>query len=450
MARKKKHAPLDVYINNRLAGQLLKETGGAISFTYDPSWLEWEHRFPVSLSLPLRQAAYRGMPVSAVFDNLLPDNPDIRKKVAERTGAAGTDAWSLLEEIGRDCVGAMQFLHEGEKPGALDLIQGEPISDEAIERLLANLGRVPLGIDPEHAFRISVAGAQEKTALLHHEGRWMQPTGTTPTSHIFKPEIGTIPTAGGEIDMTASVDNEHYCLTLMEEFGLEVAATRIVTFGKRRVLVVKRFDRQPRPDGGMLRLPQEDCCQALGVPPSRKYQSTVEGHENGPGIVDIMKLLQGSDTPTEDRAAFFRAQIIFWLIGATDGHAKNFSIFLRPGGGFRLTPFYDVLTAQPAFDKGQIPRKAFRLAMFVGHSRKYRVLEIAGRHFVEIGRKAGLGPTVIGQLIDDVLKRAAEAPAKALARMPDDFERSIHASVAAAVEKRLPLLSAGLAELQTA
>ena len=334
MARKKSHAPLDVYINNRLAGQLLKEPSGAISFTYDESWLEWENRFPVSLCLQLQRAPWRGEPVSAVFENLLPDNPDIRRKVAERFGAAGPDAYSLLEEIGRDCVGAMQFLHEGERPGALNMLEGTLLDDEQIEKDLANLGRVPLGVDPEHGFRISIAGAQEKMALLFHEGQWMRPIGTTPTTHILKPEIGTIPTSGGEIDLRASVDNEHYCLVLLEQFGLEVARTQISTFGKRRVLVVERFDRELRQDGSMLRLPQEDCCQALGVPPSRKYQSTVEGHQNGPGIVDIMKLLQGSDNPNEDREAFFKSQIIFWLIGATDGHAKNFSIFLRPGGGF--------------------------------------------------------------------------------------------------------------------
>ena len=448
MARRKTHAPLDVYINNRLAGRLLKEPSGAISFTYAASWLQWDYRFAVSLSLPLRESAWRGATVAAVFENLLPDNPDIRKKVAERTGAAGTDAWSLLDEIGRDCVGAMQFLHEGEKPDAPDVVHGEPVSDEQIERILDNLGRVPLGIDPEHAFRISVAGAQEKTALLFHDGKWMQPTGTTPTSHILKPQIGTIPTASGEVDLTASVDNEHYCLTLLEQFGLEIARTRIETFGKRRVLVVERFDREIRENGSLLRLPQEDCCQALGVPPSRKYQSAVEGHQNGPGIVSIMKLLQGSDVPIRDRAAFFKSQILFWLIGATDGHAKNFSIFLLPGGGYRLTPFYDVLSVQTAFDRNQIPRKHFRLAMSVGKSGKYKVEEIAGRHFVESGRKAGLGPKIIGEVINEVLDLAGNAPDRTLAKMPDDFDQDIHASIAAAISRRLPLLGAGLAELK--
>ena len=338
MARRKTHEPLDVWINGRLAGKLLKEPGGAISFTYHASWLDWSHRFPVSLSLPLQSAPWRGEPVVAVFDNLLPDNPDIRRKVAERFGAAGPDAYSLLEEIGRDCVGAMQFLPEGERPGALDNLQGTPLDAAQIEKDLANLGRAPLGIDPEQGFRISIAGAQEKMALLFHDGQWMRPIGTTPTTHILKPEIGTIPTAGGEIDLSASVDNEHYCLVLLEQFGLDVAKTEIRTFGRRRVLVVERFDRELRQDGRMLRLPQEDCCQALGVPSTRKYQSTVEGHRNGPGVIDIMKLLQGSDMPNEDREAFFRSQIIFWLIGATDGHAKNFSVFLQARRGIPADP----------------------------------------------------------------------------------------------------------------
>lgn len=197
----------------------------------------------------------------------------------------------------------------------------------------------------------------------------------------------------------------------------------------------------------MLRLPQEDCCQALGVPPSRKYQSTVEGHRNGPGVVDIINLLQGSDAPNEDREAFFRSLIIFWLIGATDGHAKNFSIFLRPGGGFKLTPFYDVLSAQPAFDKGQIKQKDFRMAMSVGNTGKYRVLDIMGRHFAESGKKAGLGPVIIDKVIREIIGYAPAAPGRALSRMPDDFPEEIHTSVTRAIEGRLRRLESGLTDV---
>lgn len=446
MARRKTHAPLKVLINGRIAGLLASEASGAIRFQYDDKWLEWEHRFAISLSLPMRTTAYQGAPVVAVFDNLLPDNPDIRRRVAERTGAQGTDAYSLLEQIGRDCVGAMQFLPEEIEAEPMPLT-GEPISDEEIERLLANLGGIPLGIDPEHDFRISVAGAQEKTALLQHEHKWLRPTGTTPTTHILKPQLGQIPTSTGVIDMTDSVDNEHYCLKLLESFGLKVASTAITTFGKRRVLVVERFDRQHVSDGRLLRLPQEDCCQALGIPPSRKYQSTVEGHQNGPSALDILKLLRGSDEPGKDQLDFFKSQILFWLIGATDGHGKNFSVFLRPGGGFELTPFYDVLSAQPAFDKRQIPNNRYKLAMSVGRSRKYQILNITGRHFVETGKEAGLGPIPIKKAIAEILDAASSAPARAREQMPDDFSNAVHDSVSRALNERLKLLKPALDDL---
>lgn len=442
MPRRRAHAPLDIFINNRLVGHLAKENDGAIRFGYDRHWLEWQNAFAVSLSLPLRPTQYAGAPVAAVFDNLLPDNPDIRRRVAERTGAEGTDAYSLLEEIGRDCVGAMQFLHEDEKPNALSDVQGERISDKEIEKILANLARAPLGMDVEQEFRISVAGAQEKTALLRSGNSWLRPRGTTPTTHILKPQLGMIPTAFGPIDMDASVDNEHYCLTLLEEFGLKVARTQIDTFGKRRVLVVERFDRLWRNGSELLRLPQEDCCQALGIPPARKYQN-----EGGPSAAGILKLLQQADEPVEDQSAFFKALILFWLVGATDGHGKNFSIFLRPGGRYGLTPFYDVLTAQPAFDRKQIPHKSFRLAMSAGKSRKYKILEISGRHFVETGLEGGMGRAMIFAAIRDVFDRAESAPRRALARMPGDFATNIHESVTAAIRGRLAGLEAGLQEI---
>ena len=142
-------------------------------------------------------------------------------------------------------------------------------------------------------------------------------------------------------------------------------------FGGRRTLVVERFDRRWTRDGRLLRLPQEDCCQALSIPPTRKYQS-----EGGPGMREIITLLKASDAPEADIAVFVRANIMLWLLGATDGHAKNFSIFLAPGGGFRMTPLYDVLTAQPSLAAHQIQQKKFRLAMSVGKNRHYEIHDI--------------------------------------------------------------------------
>jgi serine/threonine-protein kinase HipA len=434
MPRRRAHAPLNVLINNRLCGRLEKQAGGAISFQYDQGWLDWRSAFPISLSLPLQESPWRGEAVVAVFDNLLPDNVSVRRQVAERTGAEGADAYSLLEQIGRDCVGAMQFLPDGEEADAMQPVQGQPINDEEIEHLLANLARAPLGIDPETEFRISVAGAQEKTALLRHDGQWMRPIGTTPTTHILKPQLGEIPTSSGVIDLSDSVENEHFCLALMESFGLPVARTEIATFGKRKVLVVERFDRVHRGDR-LLRLPQEDFCQALSIPSSRKYQK-----DHGPGAVSLITRLQESDDPLSDQAKVFKSQIIFWLIGATDGHAKNFSLFLRPGGRFELTPFYDVLTAQPAFDAKRIQHKHFTVAMSAGATPHYKILDIHGRHFVETAKAAGLGPTPIRRVLDEVLEAAPSAADKALAKMPADFPQAIHASVAGAIKSRLPRL----------
>lgn len=442
MARKKTHAPLNVLINGRLVGQLVKAPNGAISFQYAESWLDWEYRFAVSLSLPLRPTAYRGSEVAAVFDNLLPDRDAVRRRVAERMGAQGTDTYSLLEAIGRDCIGAMQFLPEDQPDAPEPNVKGEPLTDRDVEAILADLARAPLGVDKDQEFRISVAGAQEKTALLNIDGKWHRPLGTTPTTHILKPQLGQIPSADGMIDMSDSVDNEHYCMRLMEAFGLDVAKTEIVTFGERRVLVVERFDRRWRNANHLLRLPQEDCCQALGFPPTRKYQSDL-----GPSSRDIMTLLQGADDAETDQASFLTSQILFWLMGATDGHAKNFSIFLKPGGRYSLTPFYDVLSAQPAFDKGQIPQNKFRLAMSAGKNRHYRISEIMGRHFVQSGKAAGMGPTLINRVVQSIFDLAKTATDKAASQMPEDFALEVHDSITRALPARLRLLETAFEEI---
>jgi serine/threonine-protein kinase HipA len=376
MPRKPTNTPLRVLLNNRLVGRLSKETSGAISFQYDESWLSWSNTFPISMSLPLRDDAFKGGRVVAVFENLLPDSEELRRRVAERVGAKGADAYSLLLQIGRDCVGALQFIPEDDETvHDTPDIKGERIDEETIERLLKDLVRAPLGLGTDKEFRISVAGAQEKTALLYYKGKWWKPHGSTSTTHLFKTQIGTLQ---NRIDLSNSVENEYYCLKLMAAFGLPTATAEINRFGKTRALVIERFDRKWTDDGRLLRLPQEDFCQALSCPPGLKYQN-----HGGPGIVEGLNLLKASDTPTEDQKAFLKAQVLFWLIGATDGHAKNFSIFLGRGGRFVLTPVYDVVSAQPSLVTRQIERKQMKLAMFVGDSRHYRLDEIKGRHFIQ-------------------------------------------------------------------
>ncbi|OED36030.1 toxin HipA [Chromatiales bacterium (ex Bugula neritina AB1)] len=430
MARRRQYEPLRVHLNNRLVGQLTKETSGAVGFVYDGSWLAWEHALPVSLSLPLRETQFRGEPVAAVFENLLPDSDALRRRIAEKVGGRGTDAYSLLAAIGRDCVGALQFVAgDGEAIDTIAAIEGEAVNEEAIDRLLRRLIEAPLGMNRDDGFRISVTGAQEKTALLFYDGRWLKPHGTTATTHLFKPQIGQLPNG---IDLTNSVENEYYCLKLIEAFGLQVNAAEIQTFGETKALVIERFDRRWTKDGRLLRLPQEDFCQALSVPPTAKYQS-----DGGPGVVQIVDLLKGSDTPVQDQQAFFKAQLLFWLIGATDGHAKNFSIFLAPGGSFHLTPLYDVLTAQPSLDAHQIERKQMKLAMSVGKHRHYRFHGIHGRHFIQTGAEAGLPKKLVRDAIETIRANTEEAISTIGDSLPNGFPEEIHASVSKAMITRI-------------
>ena len=432
MGRKRAFTPLSVFLNQRFVGTLERQSTGAVTFQYDDAWLDWEHTMPISLSLPLRQDRFTGAPVIAVFDNLLPDNDLIRRRVAERVGAQGTDAFSLLSEIGRDCIGALQLLPDGAEPRRQEKLTGEVVSPEEIEATLNDLDARPLGIRRDRDFRISVAGAQEKTALLFHEGQWYEPSGSTPTTHIIKPQIGMLPNG---MDLSNSVENEYLCLKLLDAFGLRVAKAEITMFGEKKALVVERFDRRWTKDGRLIRLPQEDMCQALSVPSTRKYQS-----EGGPGIVDIMGQLLGSSEPAQDRADFFKANILFWLLGATDGHAKNFSISLLPGGRYRLTPFYDVMTVQPTFSNGQIQRKDFRLAMRFGKSNHYRVEDIFGRHILETAQQAGLSKEIAMGLIEEVEERAASALDAVRERLPDTFPNEILKSISEGLLSRLARL----------
>ncbi|WP_108838286.1 type II toxin-antitoxin system HipA family toxin [Tateyamaria sp. Alg231-49] len=433
MGRKRSYTPLNVFLNSRLVGQLVREPSGGVSFAYARDWLEWEHRMPVSLSLPLQENRYSGAPVMAVFDNLLPDSDLIRRRVAERVGAEGVDAFSLLSQIGRDCIGALQFLPDGQEPQPMSELTGELVDEAQIGAILSDLDLAPLGIRRENDFRISVAGAQEKTALLRKDGQWIEPTGTTPTTHIIKPQIGRLPNG---MDLSDSVENEYLCLKLMEAFGLRAANVEMAQFGEKKALVVERFDRRWTSDGRLIRLPQEDCCQALSIVPTQKYQN-----EGGPGISDIMDLLLGSDDPNKDRYDFFKANVLFWLLGATDGHGKNFSVSLLPGGRFRMTPLYDVLTVQPTVDARQIERKYFKLAMNLGNSNHYKVSNIVGRHIVETGVQSGLSRAVVQGLFEELQETSHAIVEATFNQLPEGFPEPLLASIDGALKARLHLLN---------
>lgn len=428
MARRRAHVPLDVYLNARLVGQLRRSAGGAVEFRYDGDWLNWEGALPVSLSLPLREERYSGDVVITVLDNLLPDDESVRRRVAEQAGAKSPGVYDLLSRIGRDCVGALQFLPQGHVPGPAGGVEGRRISNDEVAERIRNLAVTPLGVGKEEAFRISIAGMQEKTALLFWKGNWHLPHGTTATTHIVKPQIGVLPNG---IDLTHSVENEHLCLKLVSAFGLPSARTAIADFDDVRVLVVERFDRRWDREGRLLRLPQEDCCQAISAPSSLKYDA-----DGGPGISDILSLLQGSDSPAADRRRFLKTQIVFWLLGATDGHAKNFSVFLRPGSRFSPTPLYDVMSAQPAVDAGEIRKNQYKLALAVGDNRHYVMDTILPRHFVQTAESSGMKAAVVEEICAEVAESAERAVDEALDSLPEDFPEPLADSITQGMRAR--------------
>jgi len=442
MARPTKSRILGVWMNGIRVGRWRVTAQGSHEFNYEKTWLESEDARPISLSLPLAPAdfAYRGKLVESFFDNLLPDSGEIRQRIRSRYGAPSLSTFDLLAEVGRDCVGALQLLRDHEEPTGTKRIEAREVDSDEIEAILTGVtlatGTGRQAIDD--SFRISIAGAQEKTALLHHEGKWKVPLGSTPTTHILKLPLGRI--GGLGIDMRGSVENEWLCSRLAESLGLKTARCEIGRFGDATVLVVERFDRRLASDASwIMRLPQEDFCQVTGTASSGKYET-----DGGPGIEAIMRLLLGSRDAAKDREAFLTAQLFFWLIAAPDGHAKNFSVFIERGGRFRLTPLYDIMSAYPVLGHGSglLPPEKLKLAMaFFGKNRHYEWNKIGPRHLRETARRCGMGEAIDG-VMQRLLVGIPKAVAELSAALPRGFPEEIAGPVFKGMEARAKLLEA--------
>jgi len=413
MGRPTRARALTVWMNGERVGTWSLPTGGPQQFTYAESWLHSNQFRPLSLSLPagLGAATLRGEAVESWFDNLLPDSDAIRRRAQIRFQAASTSAFDLLAAVGRDCAGAVQLLPLDQEPSSIDRIEARPLSDQEIGQ------------------RLSVAGAQEKTAFLWHNNQWCLPLGSTPTTHLFKLPMGLI--GEGHIDFGSSVENEWLCSRLLMAYGLPVASTEIGRFHGERCLIVQRFDRRLHASGAYwLRLPTEDCCQATATPATIKYENN-----GGPGMVAIAALLAQS-SERSDLSTFFKAQVLFWMLRAIDGQAKNFSLFLNPGGHFQLTPLYDVLSAWPVIGRrsGQWPQHKLRMAMaWLGDKGRYtKPLEITSRRMLITAKRLGLGDAQ--PILQELITRTPAVVASVQAQLPDDFPESVAEPVLAGLE----------------
>lgn len=423
--RPSRRQALAVWMNGARVGEWAFAPQGGHSFRYDAAWLDDPLGRPLSLSLPMEQgtAPLTGPRVEAFFDNLLPDSLAIRRRIAQKYGS-GMQAMALLTHIGRDCVGAIQLLPEDAPAPAVRRIEAEPLDEAAVARMLDHVTATPgPGLADADELRISIAGAQEKTALLWHEDKWCRPLGATPTTHILKLPLGEV--GGMRADFSTSVENEWLCARLARRFGLPVAHCEMASFGRHRVLVVERFDRRllDGADGAWwARLPQEDFCQALGVPGEQKYEE-----RGGPGMAAVLATLRGSEQAAADRQRFLAAQLLFWLLAAPDGHAKNFSLFIEPRGRFRLTPLYDVLSAWPVLGDGpnQFQWQKLKMAMAVrSRNPHYRVADIQRRHWNAVAKANALGED-FEAVIGDFIARAPGVVQAVAAEVPAGFPAAV-------------------------
>ncbi len=443
MGRKSKRKRLVVWMNGERVGVWSILPSNIHEFRYDTSWLDFSEVRPLSLSMPIINAeyAYTGPVVEAFFENLLPDSVDIRRRLQRRFSVQTDSAFDLLAEIGRDCVGAIQLLPEGKSPQDIRTISAEPLDEAGVARLLRRVVALPgFGQADGDDFRISIAGAQEKTALLWHEGQWCKPLGATPSSHIFKLPLGLV--GAIQADMRESVENEWLCARIVEAYGLAVARCEIADFEDQHVLIVERFDRKLSADHRWwIRLPQEDMCQATGTPPEIKYE-----RDGGPGIVEIMGLLAGSRNPLLDRRNFLKAQVLYWILAAPDGHAKNFSIFLEPQGRFSLTPLYDVLSSYPILGHGNnklAPQKLTMAMSVVGKNRHNKWAYITASDWLTTASKCRAQGD-----IEKILQELIEATPKVIetvsSALPDGFPSTISEPIFEGIQRAVERLREGI------
>jgi serine/threonine-protein kinase HipA len=377
---------LNVLLADNHAGVITQRPGGRHRFEYLPAWQENPRAIPLSYSIPIQQQAHGTRVVTDFMWGLLPDNENTLRRWGTRFQISPHNPFALLAAIGEDCPGAVQIV-----PPDLDLEERESVKwlkkGELEQRIVALKNDAGAGRLESDTGQFSLAGSQEKTALYRVGSRWGVPQGRTPTTHILKPETGRI---------EGIAANEHFCLHLARRCRMAAALSEVQIVGGIPVIIVERFDRF-RAHGLVRRVHQEDMCQALAV--RKKYQQ-----EGGPGIHDIMGLLQFSDNPEMDRDRFMRAQALNYIIAGTDAHARNYSIVYAPGGAFRLAPLYDVISDLPyARKKGA----RSTLAMTIGGKRVMN--EILPRHWERQARSVRFSKDRMFEHLRDLLARLTEA-----------------------------------------
>ena len=342
-------------LDEKEVGRVQKDARGRLRFFYDDGWRKAADAYPLSLSMPLGSKEYSRSIIEAFLWGLLPDNERVLARWGSKFQVSPRNVFALVSHVGEDCAGAVQFV----TPERLDAIRGG--KEDKVDWLdEADVAKRLKTLREDHAAwrlprdtgQFSLAGAQPKTALLWQNSKWGVPSGRIPTTHILKPPTG---------HFDGHSENEHICLMLARSLGLPTAQSRVMRFKDEIAIVIERYDRQ-QVGNDIIRVHQEDICQARGIMPTKKYQN-----EGGPSALDIVELLRTYSTDREvDLQTFIAAVGFNWIIGGTDAHAKNFSLLLS-GRRIRLAPFYDIASILP-YDEFDL--RKVKLAMKIGGEHK--------------------------------------------------------------------------------
>lgn len=384
---------LTVYLNKDAVGDLWLDEHGRICFQYRGQWLDNPERYPISLSLPLQKTPFLNDSCYAYFANLLPEGK-ILTALSRRLGIAETDKFGLLRAIGGDCAGAVSLYLENRLPPRVTPGSYQFLNTDQLVKKIHELKANPFLAAEEK--RLSLAGAMEKLPVCIKNGAIYLPKNGAPTTHILKTPVE---------DLEGVVINEAYCMILAGKMGLDVPDVRIMTIGSMPVYVIERYDRIIR-NGEVLRLVQEDFCQALNLEPQLKYDLSFSQM--------FETIRSASVNPLNDAKKLLHWIVFNGLIGNSDGHAKNLSL-IHNRDGTRLAPFYDLVSTHcyREFTR-KMPLK------IAGKKRDFRYLTKA--HFTALADEIQMKPGIVLKTVTDLSRKILTVSETAPAQFKTRYE----------------------------
>ncbi len=394
-------ARLAVLLSGRRIGTLVQTN--QIEFRYHDDYLSLSYPTPLSLAMPVRAEPYLRDRTLPWLDGLLPDRSEVRQRWAQQFRVAARNPVALMTHMGRDCPGAVQLCPE---PAVEEVLAGHgelvPLGEDQLGHRIRGL-RADRDSWTVAGERWSLGGAQAKFAVVEQDGRWYEAHGNVPTTHIIKPGVSGF-AAQGLV--------EHVCMSAARSLGVPTAPTRYLEFDGQAAVIITRYDRVER-EGEITRIHQEDLCQALSEPAAKKYET-----DGGPSATDISDLLLGR-ADSDSHRRFGEAVALNYLLGASDGHAKNYAVLLS-GSQVRLAPLYDLASSLP-YDPIDDDSDLRKTAMAIGGARRYG--QITRRNWERFARRTG---TEVEPFLSRVAELAASLPdavAAALSALPPSAQR---------------------------